>query len=454
MSNTQTLSPDVYKLDKLLLRCKHTDLDLTYLQTEFNIYEDLFSSNITGEILLYESFNLLSNMPIVEGDLVDISVSINFNDETMIAVDDVGRLDMTFEIIKIKNRIVAKPNVQVYTLVLSTHGLSDNTFNRISKSWKGQSYSTIVRDIFNKSFQTGGLKSNLNKKRLHTENTDGVFDIVIPNWSPLRAINWCASRANVDSSANFIFYEDTEKFNFVSLNTLFKQIPVGTHNMSIANVKDSDKEKQYLSFTSMVYNNEPDITISGTTGIFGSRLVTYDIFTKQITDYTNNSSSSAKNYTIQPGIDYISEFNKQNHCENNPLIDNEINNIYSNNRRTVSTIAFNDDSDKNYIRQRYMQFPSTQVIKLTVTGPGNFSRKVGDMINFNVPSHDTSEVLLDNKLTGKYLITAIRRKFDKGSHIMVMELVKDSYYSTKPNHFWKTGISQDKYANLSRVGGL
>ena len=63
--------------------------------------------------------------------------------------------------------------------------------------------------------------------------------------------------------------------------------------------------------------------------------------------------------------------------------------------------------------------------------PGRTDIQVGDLIKVLYPSTKskskgaTYDDIFDKKLTGNYLITAIRHKIDTGAHTMQMEVVKN-----------------------------
>jgi len=120
-----------------------------------------------------------------------------------------------------------------------------------------------------------------------------------------------------------------------------------------------------------------------------------------------------------------------------PLVDSEITDSFSNNPGNARLMVINkhfkqwdETTDFEYdrwLRQRIAQKQIIKYLKIRVWAVGNFTRKVGDIITFNIPSPEAynSSDKDDPRLKGDYLITALRHKFDNNKHIIVMELIKD-----------------------------
>jgi hypothetical protein len=98
-----------------------------------------------------------------------------------------------------------------------------------------------------------------------------------------------------------------------------------------------------------------------------------------------------------------------------------------------------DDTNTYYERtmqNRLSQMQQVNNIKLNITISGDTTRKVGDILNLELPSLEPigmdGTTPLDKLYNGRYLITGLRHKIDNSSHVMVMEVVKDSYFSSLP----------------------
>ena len=87
------------------------------------------------------------------------------------------------------------------------------------------------------------------------------------------------------------------------------------------------------------------------------------------------------------------------------------------------------------LQNRISQMQQINNIKLNITISGDTTRKVGDVLDLVLPSVEPltdGSVPMDKMYNGRYLVTGLRHKIDNASHLMVMEVVKDSYFSSLP----------------------
>ena len=88
------------------------------------------------------------------------------------------------------------------------------------------------------------------------------------------------------------------------------------------------------------------------------------------------------------------------------------------------------------LQNRISQMQQINNIKLNITISGDTTRKVGDVLNLELPSIEPvlgdGTIPMDKLYNGRYLVTGLRHKIDSSSHLMVMEVVKDSYFSSLP----------------------
>jgi len=425
-------SPGTYNIDKIEIK----DNDIKWMMIELNIYEDLLSPCITGDITIVDTFNLLANVPFEEGDQINISLRCNSDDKMQATVDG-GKIEGMFEIIKIMNRIKVKDNQQTYTLKFASAGWSTNVRTRISRSYIQQPYSEIVKDIFYSKFVSpAGLRGNLKPKELKVEDTSGSFNVIIPRWKPLTCFSWLAGRSRNKYACNWLFWEDKEKFHYESVESLMKNESVATYTVSVKN-REKVSEQDYFTVSDYEYIDTGEILYYGLNGVFGNRLLIHDILNKKQFDYFPVGQES-DNFIIKDEYDYQEMFENLSHTgDGDPLVDSEITDSFSNNPGNARLMVINkhfkqwdETTDFEYdrwLRQRIAQKQIIKYLKIRVWAVGNFTRKVGDIITFNIPSPEAynSSDKDDPRLKGDYLITALRHKFDNNKHIIVMELIKD-----------------------------
>ena len=436
-------SPGTYNINSVII----DDVENTkWLISELNIYEDLLSPVMTGDMTIVDTHNLLSNLPIIEGSIIKIDLSCNSDDKAQATVDG-GEIKGQFEVIKIKNRSKTKDNQQVYTIKFSSVGWSNNVRSRISRSYIQMSYSDIVEDIYNSKF-TGDLVGldpfgDIEQKKIDVEPTDGTFNVIIPRWKPITCFSWLAGRSRKGEARNFLFWEDKEKFHFKSIESLMGEDPVAEYSVVIKNTENVG-ESAYYAISEYQYMDTGEVLYYGLEGMFGNRMIIHDICDKKLFDYFP-TGQEGDNYILKDQFDYQTMFENTTHTDGEglPLINKDITDTFSespgNARLTVIPSHYKQwDETKNFeydkwVRERISQKATLKYLKIRVWAVGIFKRKVGDIIKFNMPSpeYDNTSAKNDPRLQGNYLITSLRHKFDVDKHIICMELLKDNIYKSE-----------------------
>lgn len=435
INGTDEFSPGTYEIKKLTIA---DSVDVKWLMVELNIYEDLMSPCMTGDITIVDTKNLVANEPIVEGDVVEVNLACNSDDKAQGSVDG-GEIKAKFEIIKIMNRQKTKDNQQLYTLKFASAGWSNNVRSRISRAYKQKKYSEMVKDIFDSKFtgRFSGLTENIQEKDITIEDTDGTFNAIIPRWKPLTCFSWLAGRSTKGEACNFLFWEDKDAFHFESIEKLMKGDSVADYSVVIKNTNDTGAS-QYLAISDYEYMDTGEVLYYGLEGMFGNRMIMHDICNKKIFDFYP-FGVEGDNMIMKEPFDYQDMFEELTHADDGaPLLDSDVTDTFSrspgNARLTVIPSHFKQWNKtktfeyEKWVRQRISQKATLRYLKLRVWAIGNFTRKVGQKIKFNIPSPEAGNESSKNdaRLQGNYLISAIRHKFDQDKHVLCMELMKDN----------------------------
>lgn len=455
-------APGTYDFKKVFIR--DHDIDLRFMVLEINIFESIFQPCMTADVTLLDATNMVANLPIAEGDVVDIHLGFNSDDKIQQDIDG-SEIKCVMEVIKITSRIKTQnQDVQTYNLRLASIGWSNNVRTRISRSYNKKKYSEIVDEIFYDKFVTEdnyGLKGQDSEfksedaKGCVVEETYGEYSVVIPRWKPIQCFNWLAGRSQSKDNryaVNYVFYEDKNTYNFKSINNLIEQDASDTYYVKLENIDKFD-EKNYFNISNYTYEDTGDVLINSASGTFGSRLIVHNMMTKEIDDHFRQGKwSLSYNLHGNPGnkdefgllgddkFSYATEFDKTSHTDNVGLIPKEISDTLAYNpgntrliTRSIHRFQYDGlktDHPEEWIRQRAMQKPQSKYLRITVSSIGNFNRKAGETINIELPSpEEKSEYKKDVRLKGKYLVTELRRIFKPTKHEVVMECIKDSWAS-------------------------
>ena len=158
-----------------------TDLLTDLMVVEINIFEDIFKNSISGSVLVTDTRNIFSKLPMMGQEKLSLKIATpSFADKKDI-IDFTEEYEW-FDIHKISSRMEVGSGAQIYDLQFVSPEVVKNTRRRVSTSGKG-SINEIVLDLLSKNkdgVQTG--------KEIFIEETLGSRKFVIPNTNPFTFI--------------------------------------------------------------------------------------------------------------------------------------------------------------------------------------------------------------------------------------------------------------------------
>jgi hypothetical protein len=437
---------------------------LPYL-SEIVIYENIFRPALTGSLILKEAHNLPYKLPIVGEETINIDIGIRDFEDNKVRINP-----PPFHVNSIKDREIVKPKAQVLSLELISEKFMSDSHAKVSKSYRDKTISEIVTDIHNTYLDDGSDFS--------VEPTNRIERCVIPNMSPIDAINWLSKRTISESSSdlskavNYLFYETVSGSFFTSINSLIEKKPVFSCVLTprVDDVySDLALSLGVLNYNKIKFLNTFNRYENTKHGVYASKLITHDITTKKITQYEYNGFNNwfASNHlgmypplsnsdieTKSAGV-LRTTYAPNEEANNFPTIDEK-----SLSRMIDSRVVFYPKHDRMYSEnstdlydnkveewklQRFANIGHFQGHKIYIETAGVSSLRVGQILNLDVPSTETtdgddkSDVGSDKSLSGKFMITAIKHIFSAmstgGTHIdykMGIELSKDGLEEVVP----------------------
>ena len=458
MAKEQVNATDV-KVKNIGIRSATGSYDLTDTFLELSVFENIFRPCMTASLALSDSQNIPYKLPIIGEETVDIDISIvgfdGVKEEKLFSITP-----PPFHVNSISARAVTKPKAQIFTLDLISEQFMSSLHSKVSKSYKNERISTIVKDIYRTYIddQSGDLE---------VEPTDKNETVIIPNLNPFDSIKWLSKRAvqNDGSSVNYVFFESMAGTSFISLDTLADREPIckfiqkqrvddptGVETMS-ANEYKIDK----YSFL-----NQFDKSKNITRGVYSSKLITHDIITKRIVQSEYNGfnewfgfnhcgpfptqsnsdietkSASVTRTSFGPGSSE-NAFHITNEKALGDMTDSRVE-FYPKHKQLYSTNTGDiyDNNVENWKLRRNGHIGVYDGIALLLEVSGNSMLRVGHTITLIIPSPQTTDKdnatddINDKFLSGKYMITAIQHIFtkikpteQKVTYNMKLEVVKD-----------------------------
>ena len=418
-------------LTEILLKSVSVErsIDITNMVDSFNLFENIFTNTLTGNMSIGDTGNLIANFPIVGHEEIHISMG----------TPNIERVQTKkFRIYKVTDVNTPTLGMRRYNIHLLSDEFFTNLKSAVSRSFPKSTTSTIAEKIFRTDLES--------KKIFDIEETQNVYDIVIPNWKPFDAMNWLAKRSMAEhrDGANYMFYETRDGFHFRSLESLAEEDSVGSYMRRPSNITDDNPdEEQYRNVNRIEIVNSFDMVANIPNGMYANRLVIHDMI---------NRKTETLDY------DYSKEYSKMEHVEENKKNNNwrlsdtqnmdgqgssmmvhESADALTTSPLSKQTLVSRFDDTNTYyektLQNRISQMQQINNIKLNITISGDTTRKVGDVLDLVLPSVEPltdGSVPMDKMYNGRYLVTGLRHKIDNASHLMVMEVVKDSYFSSLP----------------------
>lgn len=431
-------------IEKLLL-ISHDNVvfDLTEFFVEFNLYEDIFSNYLHGNMLLSDSRNLIENVPIIGEEYLIVKLTTPSFPKS---------IEKTFRVYKASDRVIVRDNnTQNFILHFASIEVFYDILLPLFVPFEGR-IDNVVGEIFenyisaNRDYQVNSNVDEIKELEYVTplyvlNEVANSVKFVSPGWTPFKCINWLASKAipKNETARNFLFFESNKSFYFTSMEYLFKDAVetnnyIGVYSTGVADVPDSNPiQRNFFLAKNVEMIESTDHVKNYTNGYLANRLITLDVFNKK---YEN----------VQ--YDYVNEYKKQFHTSGSgttskPIFtENSLRNhstdisFYPVNPKLFTGFSDNVNENMKYVHgNRKSSLLDLRNVRMNITVPGRTDIEVGNMLYYYYPSlegsdeTDTFRSKQDLLYSGYYLISAIHhRVIVGGRHEMTMELVKDSLY--------------------------
>ncbi|WP_298751821.1 hypothetical protein [uncultured Arcobacter sp.] len=372
---------NIYKLELV----SHTGetINLIELFLTLNLYESIFTYNITGKLILIDTIDIIKNMPIIGGETINVSFGI----------DEDNIKNLKFDIYKIQRDEagIRDEKKKIVILYVSSKGMLANERKRFSKRFN-TSIDSILTEV------TTHFESSKLVESTQSENINYLSNY----WTAYENIAYILTNA---IRPDYFFYETMESFKF----TTFEDMLSDEYGEIIFDIYDESKQASTDNILSYKIDNYFDLPLSYKSKIFGN------------TNYCLDDI----NYNIEKTVNTYSDImdNFANMGKNRLFVDE----LYS-----VENDINTHDSDIINHRSPFIKGLSNNnlVIKLH----GTISRYAGQSVVMkNYPT-------IDNKsnyhelFSGKWLITDINHSIDNdGKYEQNLALVKTNYFAIQDN---------------------
>lgn len=388
-------------------------IDVKEIFTEMNITNSIFDSCIYGNILLVDTHSLLTKLPIIGEETIEIKFNTPGNDAK------------TFKgiIYSVKNIIPdSKGAKSSYVLYFSSEEILANASTFVAKSYRNTlTAEEIVKDILKTYLQC-------DKTLFIDACIDPAKILVVPYLRPYDAIDFLRDRVKAkDSSEDFFLF--FERFDGIYFKTLAGII-----------ASNLNKEGNFYVYISNKFGNQRDAGLDARRIINLTINSVFDSIEKISEGMLNNE---AFDYSFDDKLIY----NELTSYKNvNPFIGNtrmNTNDFIEKYARADSMgLSGNITSFRERRIDQNFNFPkpagSSLVnrlalgsLSLTITVPGDSTLDVGDVISLQIPEFTADDsVTEDSHLSGRYIVGSCRNIFmTPDKHAMQLDLYKDGFNS-------------------------
>ena len=377
-----------------------------------DIQEDIFVPVVSGNITLIDTTNLYENFPIIGEETISITYSDFYSKP----------ITRKFSVYGIGAREKTTERGSVYVLNFCSEELLHNRINNYSKSYKDALVHDIVTDAMSR------VKSI---KELNIQQTQELQDFIAPNLHPFDVCSQMSNRAISTEGHNgtYLFFEDKEKFNFVSIEKLIEKPAI---SYKIGNAKIIGARDPKFILKNYVFMNAANNINGMMTGSQSVEVKSLDLLHRKVInesyDHFNDEDYSKINRINSNNPDLKTTSNDYKYKSKTGLT-----------KLTITSSEYKSTKNKNMAKRynslsTYMNGP-----KIHAELPFNSDLTIGDVVDVSIPQMDgqkRSDIPeYDKYIQGKYLVTALRQVIGPAQGETVVELAKDTYPQSHSDNY-------------------
>lgn len=466
-----------------------TQFDISGLTAVVNVYQNLDSPFLSGNILFFDTMGIQTSLPIIGNEHLEFKFR---NPIDAAGDEELNATNHRFKVYE-KRSVKTTQNVQAIALFFTSIESVRNERVRVSKSLEG-SFAEMVDKLVKSD------KELLNsKKDLFIDATLGNYKYTFPNVRPIDGVKAMADLAEPINykTPHYMFYENNRGFHFRCLESLYREGADTTQTrkfvafidlVSASNPNFSPPDGEAESVVTKPYSFSFDasynILANTRKGMFGSMTYAHDLidkkFIKSKLSYTNyyeqalhiDAPTGAGNkyqgvmppgpadfdddYTVDDKS-YTSENKNQinrlhasklskNKIDKRKYMDDYLSRVFVepatkwNHRRNSEGIG----TDKRATAKQALSSGSRDYFSMDIDVPGNFTFNVGDLVWCEVPKYAATEATNDAKLdrndvtdlllSGRYLIQSLHHQVDllEQKHTTSMTVVRNVFATDLP----------------------
>lgn len=409
---------------------------------ELSVYQSIFEPVMKAELLLNDNIGLFVNYPFTGEEIIDIE----YRQLAGIGVSESDTNNMKFIIKGVRDiALDDRARALMYIVDLVSVEFLQNVRKMVSHA-----FNDLVEDMAEKVYDEYIKKDTEEKfkkvKKFNKEESLKVRNLVVPNLRPFQAIQWLAKHAvakDYEKHFLYLFYEDNEGFNFVTIQKLIEDAYKNKDKIQekkykyISDVESGLTDKNAkpdadLYFISNIVNNKRFSSIEKIAGgYYQNELFEVSLLQKNFNSHPTELDKEAGDTALgkyplntDSYIDYVKNEKKQSEYSNRiRYIINNYEDLNEQNRTQPQYRYKFGNATKYMYALNQMDF--------TITVPANMKLKAGQVIYCDLPEmHGFNDVQKDKYVSGFFIITEVKQVMSVGNKVATsLRINKDGYLS-------------------------
>lgn len=444
----------------------NNELSLMPQFIELTLYQSIFEPVIKAEMLINDNVGLFVNYPFTGEEIITVSYQQNSD----ILASEVKNTTLNFLIKGVRSVAMAdRARSLMFIVDLTSVEFLQNTRKYVSHAFdeRIEDMAKIIYDeyIKNDTIQKfGNAPFNVKPKPFNVEESSKVKKLIVPNLRPFQAIQWLAKHAVAkDYNKNFLylFYEDNEAFNFVTIQKLIEDVR-NIYKDYKNNKQNRPKAYKYVSDIEQgmkLSKDDPNDVLYQISNIANNKR--FSSIEKIAGGYYQNElfeiSLLQKSFTSTPtelalsrGTNHLADSPLNTDSYINYVKNQKVNTEYSNRiRYIINNYEDFSDESKSQPQYRFKFGDATRYtyalnqIDFTITVPANMKLKAGQVIYCEIPEmHGFNDVQTDQYVSGFFIITEVKQVLGAGNRAATSLRINKDGYDTKLENNSKYGIQK------------
>lgn len=395
--------------------------------TSFSFYENILSNNITAQVKVFDSGNSIKDD---SGKLVSIieGLPIRGGEEIRFDIEDESKNKLKYELYLNKmmnlDQSTTQDNFEIHCVSKECYS---NEMTRVTKRYEGKISESVTTIL------TERLKAEFKPENI--EETSNTYNFIGNDRKPFYVCTWLGTKSvpteNYGKTGGYFFYQTQDGMNFKSVDNLLGQDAKKKYVYNESDTVPNGYDRKILNYD---LKRSVDLQSNLMLGAYKNRTLYWDPyqFKYEAKTFDITEQKDVKHAGSSDDFDFVNPvFTETPTRLMTSILD--VGTMPSGKDAKEQLKRFIDKTDESNDKvmdrmvQSVMRYNQLYSVVTSITIPGDFSLRAGDMIQCDFPrvSEETTDV--DKKLSGKYLIASLCHFVSPKECYTQLGLIRDSY---------------------------